>query len=612
VRGPAACARWVRIVVLASALGACRGVPDLEQPARWPEPRAGAVVSEHPLATQAGLEVLARGGNAADAAVATALALAVVYPQAGNLGGGGFALWVPHQGEARALDFRETAPRATRAEVYLGADGRRSAERSLTGPAAVAVPGSPHGLWRLHQRHGSGRLSFQQLARAAIGLAQRGFEVDEHLARDLAEPGRRERFSPAARELFYPQGQALQAGALLRQPALAQTLALFANSGPAVFQRGPLAQAIVDTLDAAPVPEDPAAGGAAGRLRGWLTLADLAEYQVAERAPLSGWFRGYEVITMPPPSSGGVVLLQVLGMLEGLPLDAQREHTAREQALSRPSLSGGPPPERGLDERMLHWWIETLRAAFADRAVHLGDPDFHAVPVEALLAPHEIARRRIAIGEHARPEVAAWEAREGQNTTHLSVLDRAGNAVSLTTTLNDSFGSGIYVREAGFLLNNEMDDFALQAGSPNLYGLVGGRANAPEPRKRPLSSMTPTVLREGGHVNSLVLGSPGGPRIITAVLQVVLRVTVLGEDLAEAVARPRLHQQWSPPETVFEPEFDPGLVEALRQRRGHPVRTAGGRFASVQAIHVPTPGGLPIAVSDPRRGGSGAVETPER
>lgn len=596
--------RTVQLLAVAFALGAaaCRTGGDVEQAARWPVPRAGAVVTEHPLATQAGLDVLERGGNAADAAVAAALVLAVVYPQAGNLGGGGFALWVPHQGDALALDFREVAPRAVKPELYIGADGTRVAERSLAGPLAVAVPGSPLGLWRLHERAGSQKLTFRELARPAIDLAQQGFEIDAFLAHDLAAPGVRERFNAAARDVFFPGGEPLRAGARLRQPALAETLSLFASQGPDAFYKGRVADAIVAELDTAHVPASDLSG------RGWMTQADLAAYAVEERRPLSGWFRGYELVTMPPPSSGGVVLLQVLGILEGLPLDAERERACAAQDLA--AQRGEKAGERGLDERMLHWWIEALRCAFADRAKHLGDPKFHAVPLADLLSSRWISQRRISIGERAHPEVGAWAPREGANTTHLSVLDRQGNAVSLTTTLNETFGSGQLVRAGGFLLNNEMDDFALAENSPNTFGLVGGAANAPAPGKRPLSSMCPTVLREGGHANVLVLGSPGGPRIISSVFQVIVRTTVLGESLEEAVSRPRLHQQWSPAATVFEPGFDAALIAALRERRGHPVADAAARFGSVQAILLAEPGGVPVACSDPRRGGSAAVQSP--
>ncbi|MBI5361576.1 MAG: gamma-glutamyltransferase [Planctomycetes bacterium] len=582
------------------ALAACKSGAPADVPAHWPAPRAGAIATEHPLATQAGLDVLNRGGNAADAAVAAALVLAVVHPHAGNLGGGGFARWVPHAGEPDALDFRETAPRAVDPALYLDTEGKRVGARSLRGPHAVAVPGSPRGLWELHQKHGSGKLRFAELARRAIELAQQGFPVDAFLARDLVEPGVRAHFSPSAQAVFYPGGEALREGAVLRQSPLAEALALLANEGPDAFYSGSIAAAIVRELDATPVPGSDATG------RGWMTAADLAGYAVRSEKPLRGWFRGLEIVTMPPPSSGGVVLLQVLGILEGLPLDAERDRAIAEQALAKNANASSV--ERGFDERMAHWWIESLRAAFADRAKHLGDPRFHPVPLKELLSSEWISERRIGIGERARPETEAWEAREGKNTTHLSVLDRAGNAVSLTTTLNDTFGSGLFVRQYGFLLNDEMDDFALQAGTPNLYGLVGGSANAPAAGKRPLSSMTPTVLREGGHANVLVLGSPGGPRIITSVLEVILRTTLLGETLEDAVARPRFHQQWSPPATEFETGFDPAIVEALEKRRGHPVKRDVKRFGSVQAIQLPELGGTPRAVSDPRRGGSGAVQ----
>lgn len=581
---------------------ACRSSDRIGRPARWPTPSAGAVASEHPLATQAALTILDRGGNAADAAVAAALVLAVVHPQAGNLGGGGFALWVPHAGAARAFDFRETAPAAVKSALYLDARGARVNERSLRGPYAVGVPGSPLGLWTLRERCGSGVFSFAELAAPAIELAQRGFAVDPALARDLAQPGVREQLDPSARALFFPGGEPLRAGATLRQPTLAQTLSLLANEGPDSFYRGRLGAELVRAIDDLVVP------GTNERARGWITAADLAAYRVEEREPLSGWFRGYQILTMPPPSSGGVVLLQVLGILEGLPLDAERDRTRNEQDIAR--SRGEATGERGLSERMLHWWIESLRCAFADRAQHLGDPAFTKVPLAELLSSAWISNRRIHIGERAQPSVAAWVPHEGRNTTHLSVLDRNGNALSLTTTLNETFGSGSYVRALGFLLNNEMDDFALAENSPNLFGLVGGAANAPAPGKRPLSSMTPTVLREGGNANVLVLGSPGGPRIITAVLQVILRATVLGEPLDEAIARPRLHQQWSPQETFFEPGFDPRLIEALRSLRGHPTKVESENFGAVEAIQLNELGGLPRAVSDPRRGGGAAVQSP--
>lgn len=584
---------------------ACSGPAEIGREAEWDPPQQGAVVSEHPAATEIGLSMLRRRGNAADAAVATALALAVVYPQAGNLGGGGFALWVPHTGLSVALDFREVAPAAARPEIYLGADGQPVPERSTRGPISVAVPGSPAGLFELHRRFG--RLPFELVAAPAIALAREGFAVDAWLARDLAQPGVYEEFNDAARQLFFPRGKPLQVGDRLVQPELARTLERLASDGPGAFYTGPVADAIVGALALEAIPSRDKGGAiGSGYGAGWIVHADLRGYVVRDRAPLVGWFRGNEIVTMPPPSSGGVALLQTLGVLEGLPLDPERDRAVAARRFETDRPPGGDDP--GLSDRMAHWWIEALRGAFADRAEHLGDPDFATVPVAELLAPTAIAARRVAIGEVARTTVAPTRvAREGGETTHLSVLDYDGNAVSLTTTLNTTFGSGILVRGGGFLLNDEMDDFAPAGGKPNVYGLVGGEANAVRPGKRPLSSMTPTVVRAGGHANVIVIGSPGGPRIITAVTQVLLRVLVLGESLENAVKAPRLHQQWSPAETVFEPEFDARTVESLEKRFGQPVKRTVLHFGSVQAILVDRVGGMPVAVSDPRRGGSGGV-----
>ncbi len=592
-------------VALVAALAACRGPAEIGREAEWEPPEQGAVASEHPLATAAGIDILERGGNAADAAVATALALAVVYPQAGNLGGGGFALWVPHTGLSVALDFREVAPAAAREAAYLDADGVPVPERSTRGPISVAVPGSPAGLLELHRRFG--RLPIDLVAAPAIELAREGFAVDAWLARDLAEPGVREEFNEPARQLFFPRGKPLQAGERLVQPELARTIERLASEGPGAFYTGPVADAIVGALAPEPIPGREKGGQiGSGFGANWIAHADLRGYTVRERAPLVGWFRGHEIVTMPPPSSGGVALLQTLGVLEGLPLDPERDRAVNARRFETDRAPGGDDP--GLSDRMAHWWIEALRGAFADRAEHLGDPDFTFVPVSQLLAPGAIAARRVAIGELARIDVAALPvAREGGETTHLSVLDVDGNAVSLTTTLNTTFGSGILVRGGGFLLNDEMDDFAPAGGKPNTYGLVGGAANAVQPGKRPLSSMTPTVVRVGGHANVMVLGSPGGPRIITAVTQVLLRVLVLGESLQAAVRAPRLHQQWNPVETSFEPEFDARVVESLERRFGQPVKRSTRYFGSVQANLVDEVGGLPVAVSDPRRGGSASV-----
>lgn len=372
------------------------------------------------------------------------------------------------------------------------------------------------------------------------------------------------------------------------QPALAETLERIARGGPDAFYTGGVASETAEALAAMPVE------GLTHRIGGSVDLTDLAQYAPRWREPLRGWFLGHELFSMPPPSSGGLVVMQSLAVLEGLPLDSEL------------AKGGGEPTAR-----MLHWWIEALRGSFADRAQHMGDPDQVDVPVGVLLSPAWVASRRAEIGEYARTDVAPWQPprNEPTETTHVSVVDRDGNALSMTTTLNGRFGSGI-LAPGGFLLNNELDDFAIQPDAPNMYGLVGSSANAIAPDKRPLSSMTPTVVRSPDGRPELVLGSPGGPRIITSVMQVVLRVIVLDQSLRDAVDAPRLHQQWSPEATWFEANFhggwDPVMLAAL-EARGHPVELVDRRLGSVQAVHVDAQGRV-TAYSDPRRGGAAGVE----
>jgi gamma-glutamyltranspeptidase/glutathione hydrolase len=376
---------------------------------------------------------------------------------------------VPHGEAPTSLDFRETAPEGSRPEYFLDDTGTPVPARSLSSPLAVGTPGSPAGLYELFRRFGSSRIPWSDLCRDAIRLADDGFPVDAWLARDLVDPGPRARLEadPASRALFYPDGEALREGAVLRQPELAATLRTLAARGPEVFYRGELAAEIVATLDSLARRSADVPPGST------LTVADLEGYQVRERAPLIGWFRGAQVISMGPPSSGGVALLQVLAILEGFPLDAARSAAKEEEG----EATGSTRDTASLSPLALHWWIEAMRRAFADRAEHLGDADFVPVPTNELLAPEWIARRRVSIGMHADLDVGTWTkepAKESDATTHLSVIDRKGNAVSLTTTLNATFGSGILVPGAGFLLNDEIDDFAMAPGKPNLYGLVGG------------------------------------------------------------------------------------------------------------------------------------------
>ena len=563
--------------------------PELSTPDR------GAVASEHPLATEVGLAILDRGGNAADAAVATALALAVVYPQAGNLGGGGFAIWAPHGDVdgALALDFREVAPRRLTPDLFMGDDGLPIAALSLESHLASGVPGSPAGLEALHGR--LGRLDWADVVAPAIELAERGFEVDPWLAWSLRREPFRTRLarSVASARTFYPGGIPLSAGERLRQPELALTLRKLASDGARSFYSGDVARAIASEMRAH---------------SGVMDEEDLANYRVRWDEPLVGSFRGKQLLTMPPPSSGGVLLLQVLAILDGFPLDAEREN-ARASVSEATSGEERRRLEVGLSERALHWWIEAMRAGFADRAEHLGDPEFHEVPMESLLAAEWIADRRTSIGARAVADIHPWSPDlldTGGETTHLSVLDSDGNAVSLTTTLNSTFGSGLMVPGVGILLNNEIDDFSILAGIPNDYGLVGSEANQLTPGKRPLSSMTPTVVMDGRGAVTHVIGSPGGPRIISAVIQVLLRMLVYEQSLEAAIRAPRLHQQWKPTWTDFESDWDTTLLGEL-EARGHELEVETSRWASVQGIHVGRDG-EPAAFSDPRRGGASGVQ----
>jgi gamma-glutamyltranspeptidase/glutathione hydrolase len=559
-------------------LAACAGLPRFEEAGPWPPPKAGMVVCEAPLASEVGVALLEQGGNAADAAVGMALALAVVYPCAGNLGGGGFALWVAHDPtqEPRCLDFREVAPAGLKPELFLDEAGKFVSERAHQSGLAVGVPGSPRGLYEFHKA--LGQLSFQVVTQPAIELARKGFFVDDFLAAELGEEREKLAADPSARALFFQGDQTLQAGARLVQPELAKTLERYAAEGPDAFYQGDVAQHLAYAIQ---------------ERDGVLSLADLAGYRALWRTPLRGWFRGLEILTAPPPSSGGLALLQILALLDGFPLDEERVRVFAEHPGERVGLSG----------RALHWWIECMRLAFADRAEFLGDPDFTPVPVAALLSAERIHAQRARIGMQANAELRPLPvaAREGTDTTHLSVLDAEGNAVSLTTTLNTSFGSGLVAQGTGVLLNDEIDDFAILAGTPNEYGLVGGAANALRGGKRPLSSMTPVVVRDTGQVVKLVLGSPGGPKIITGVLEVLLRNLVYGQDLASAVAAPRLHQQWNPSSTEVEPGWDELLLQSLKNAQ-HTLVIAPDPWGSVQAITVEV-GGEPVGVSDPRSGG---------
>jgi gamma-glutamyltranspeptidase / glutathione hydrolase len=536
------------------------------------------VVSDSGLASAAGVEVLASGGNAADAAVTIAFVLAVVYPEAGNLGGGGFAVVRSAGAEHAALDFRETAPAHADRDMYRQrsalpvSEGATKAAKTVPasskeGHLSAGVPGSVAGLWALHERFGS--KPWPELLAPAIELAERGFVVDERLARSIGDARPKLEKFAGSRALLLPGGVPPRPGDLFRNPDLARALGAIAERGRAGFYAGDTARRIVAEM---------ALGG------GILTLDDLAHYRPRWRAPIEFEYRGHTIVSMPPPSSGGVALALIANILKGDALGAGGFHS----------------PEH------LHLLAEAMRRAFADRNALLGDPDFIDVPLAPLLSPEYGAERRRSVTARATPssEIApGLPRREGDHTTHLAVVDAEGAAVSLTTTINDFYGSGVVVGGAGFLLNDEMDDFTTDPGVPNLYGLVQGESNAIAPHKRMLSSMAPTlVLDESGAVRA-VAGARGGPRIITATWQVISNVLDFGMNALEAVNAPRLHEQWQPDEIALEQGgFNPEQSAALEQR-GHQLHFVPD-LASSPVILRDLASGEWTGAPDPRRGGS--------
>ncbi len=561
---PRSTARLAATLLVAAALLAAGPSPGAAAPAPT---RGGAVASAAPDATAAGIEILRAGGNAADAAVATALALAVVHPEAGNLGGGGFAV-VRIGGRAAALDFRETAPAAAAPAMYLGANGQPVPDRSLVGPLAAGVPGSPAGLFELHRRFGA--LPWAQVVAPAARLARDGFVVTPRLHGEIAAARALLARFPASAAVWLPGGAPPPAGSVMKIPALAATLAAYAERGPAAITTGAAAAAIE------------AASRSDG---GIITAADLAAYAPVWRDPLRFAAFGWSVAAMPLPSSGGIIIGESVGMLERL-------------------RWGALPP--GSVQRT-HLMVESWRRAYADRFL-LGDPATTQAPATRLLDPAWLARRAGEIDPvRATPSTAVrpWPdhvAPESRETTHLSVVDASGNAVAITTTLNGAFGCGLLVGPLGILLNNEMDDFATAPGRPNLYGLVQGEANAVGPGKRMLSSMAPTIAWRGHDV--LSVGSPGGAYIPTVTEQVLLAVIVDGAALQAAVDAPRVHQQWLPDEVMAEPAAVAGGVAAQLERRGYALRLVQ-RLGEVNAVRR-HPDGRFEAAADPR--GPGAAE----
>lgn len=529
----------------------------------------GMVTSAHPLASVAGRNVLLDGGTAVDAAITTAFVLAVVEPYSSGLGGGGFAVILDGpQHRFSALDFREVAPAAAHKHMYLR-DGKADSQLSRQGGLAVAVPGLVQGLWELHQK--GGKLPWKRLLEPAIAAADHGFPVYPLLKEKLLHQG--QHLDAHARSIFLPKAQIPMEGDLLVQPELAATLKRIRDSGPPGFYEGDVAEQLVSGVKDS---------------GGILTIDDLKQYRAKWREPLVGTYRGHTVVSMPPPSSGGVALLQMLNILEGFAL-------ADAGAGSADSW---------------HWIIEAMKFAFADRSAHLGDPDFVEVPTPMLTSKDYAESQRKRIERHkALPESAiegATLATEKQHTTHLSVVDRLGNAVSMTLTINLSFGSGVVPKGTGVILNDEMDDFVAAPGVPNAFGLVGTEKNAIAPHKRPLSSMTPTIITSGGKVR-MVTGSPGGPRIISTTLLTILGVIDFGMDATAAVTYPRVHHQWFPKMAMVERYGVSPDTTAILTKRGHVLKETDP-FCNAQLIVVDPETHQPAGGSDPRGEGSFASE----
>jgi gamma-glutamyltranspeptidase / glutathione hydrolase len=525
----------------------------------------GVVVAQEQRAARIGIEILDRGGNAVDAAVATAFALAVTYPRAGNIGGGGFmVIHLAKDSRDVAIDYRETAPAAANGTMFLDVQGNPDPAKSRDSALSVGVPGTVAGLALAHKTYGSGKFTLADLIAPAIYLAQNGFLVEDDTADTL--PQARERLArwPSTTSIFFNGDRPVGGGERLLQFDLADTLRAIAKDGPRAFYQGRIADRIA---------------GAVVKAGGIMTKDDLANYRPLERAVVRGRYRGYEIISVPPPSSGGVHLIEMLNILEGYDL----------AKLSR--------------AQSLHDMIEAMKRAYADRAAFMGDPDAVKMPIAGLLSKNYAASLRAEIGERATPSADIRPGKpdefEGRNTTHFSVIDRDGNAVSNTYTLNFSYGLGLVAEGTGVLLNNELDDFTAKPGTANAYGLVGYNANLPGPGKRPLSSMTPTIVLKDGKP-FLITGSPGGSRIISAVLQVIVNVIDFHMPIGEAVSAPRLHQQWQPEEVYAEAGFAPEALDALT-RRGHNI-LATQPFSSTNSIEV-TANGY-VGAADRRTRGS--------
>ena len=530
----------------------------------------GMVSSQEALASQIGVDILKKGGNAVDAAVAVAYALAVTLPRAGNIGGGGFMLvHLAEQNKTIAIDYRETAPAKAHKDIFLDEQGNAVDKLSREHGLAVGVPGTVMGMELALKQYGTMKMA--QVIKPAIKLAKDGIVVTSDLSNSLAGLKSRITQWPSSAEIFYhADGSNYQVNELLKQPELAQSLSLIAQKGSKGFYQGETAKKIVSAVQNA---------------GGIMSLTDLANYKVIEREPVRGNYRGYEVVSMPPPSSGGIHIIEMLNVLEQFPIDKLGHNTANT----------------------LHLMAETMKYAYADRSEYLGDPDFVNVPVKQLTSKEyakeiasKIAINKTTPSSEIKPgNLAPYES---DQTTHFSVIDKWGNAVANTYTLNFSYGSGLVAKGTGILLNNEMDDFSVKPGTPNGYGLIGGEANAVQGNKRPLSSMSPTMVMKDGKP-FIVTGSPGGSRIINITLQMIMNVIDHNLNIAEATAAARMHHQWLPDFIWVEHTLNRDTISLL-EAKGHKVKVQES-IGSTQSIMM-TEQGL-FGASDPRRAGSAAI-----
>jgi gamma-glutamyltranspeptidase/glutathione hydrolase len=521
----------------------------------------GMVVCAYPDAAQAGLNVLKKGGNAVDAAVAVQFALAVTHPQAGNIGGGGFMVYRPAKGQPNTLDFREKAPAAASTNMYLDAAGNVIPDMSLYTHQASGIPGSVDGMYTAHKKYG--KLKWATLVQPAINLALNGFKITKRLAVDMTRTEAEfRRLNPGKSYLIQDGGW--HEGDILVQRDLGRTLAMIRDKGREGFYNGPVADLILAEMQAG---------------KGLFTKTDLKNYHAIWRKPVTGRYKSYNIITMPPPSSGGVALLQLLHSVEKYPLHRYGFNS----------------------DSTVQLITEAERRVYADRSKYLGDPDFYKVPVDSLLKPVYIDSRMQSFNWNSATPSASIQpgtfvGYESDQTTHYSIVDQYGNAVAITTTLNDTFGSKIFVNGAGFLLNNEMDDFSSKPGVPNMYGMIGGKANSIQPGKRMLSSMTPTIVEKNKKL-FMVVGTPGGATIITSVFQTVLNVIEFDMDMQHAVNAKRFHHQWQPDDVEIEPNALDKAVKNRLEKKGYKINTIGA-IGRVDAI-LKTPAGYQGG-ADPR------------